>query len=766
MESDSVGKANPIQIGRTFSRYHILRKIGEGGMGEVFLAHDTTLDRNVALKFLPEESQDDVLAKGRFLSEAKAAAAIDHPYICKVYEAGECDGIAFISMEYVEGRTLVNGIEKSQSQPLAEILRVACEIAEALTKAHERGVIHRDLKPQNIIVTEEGHIKVMDFGLAKRVQPQGSGSLPTVDREDTLQGLVVGTVGYMSPEQVRGIRLDTRSDLFSLGVVLYEMLTGVHPFRRGTPIATLIAIGTEKPAPIDDLRPNCPDALQDIFDRLLEVERRLRYQSAGDVLSDLRGLLAGQPGTPAKHADRMAAVEPGSLAVLPFLNMSSTEENEYFSDGVTEELIAQVSRIRELRVISRTSAMRYKNSGKSIEAIARELGVAAVLEGSVRCEGSRVRIVAKLIDVQRDRPVWSEIYDRDLTDIFAVQIEVTEQIAAALSANLSATEAKRLREQGPGNRESYTTYLKGRYFSNKLVPEEIKRGISYFGRALNLDPTYGRAYAGLATSYATSGHLGFLPTHEAFPKAKAAAKMALDLDPTLAEAHAAIAFVAMLYEWDWAAAEQGFKKAVGLNPSNGETHVYYSWYFQAMNDLNSALAEAEEALVVDPLSVTANMNLGHMLTMSERYDAAIEQLHKTLEIDANAWYANYGIGMALIGKGRYQEVIELLGRDEAKLVGSGQLVLAWAYALGGRSQSAREMVESVTESSNRQGVSAALIALTYLMLGNEDASAEWLQRAYEERDSQFMNVKSWPWARPYQSNPKLVEVCRRIGLSD
>ena len=452
--------------------------------------------------------------------------------------------------------------------------------------------------------------------------------------------------------------------------------------------------------------------------------------------------------------------EHGSLAVLPFVNMSSVEENEYFSDGITEELIAQVSRIRGPKVISRTSVMCYKKSEKSLAAIARELSVATILEGSVRRAGSRVRIVAKLVDVGPDKAVWSETYDRDIKDIFAVQTDVTERIAAALETSLSATDKEKILEQGPENPETYTVYLKGRYYLNKLEPEGIKKGIQYFGRSLDLEPTYARAYAGLSTCYANAGHFGFLPIGEAFPKAKAAATQALELDSTLAEAHTSMAFVSLLYEWDWAAAEAGFRRAIELNPNDGEARVFYSWYLQAMNRLDGALGEAYEALRVDPLSIVAHTNLGHMLIISARYDEGIEQLRKTLDMAPDAAHPKYLIGAALVGKGQYEEAIQML-KDELLL--HGKPVLAWAYALSGRTAESEALIEEISQpTQSRQGSTS--IAMTYLLLGDEKQGAAWLEKAHADRDTQLMHVRSNPVLARFHSNAKLLEIYDRMGL--
>ena len=406
--------------------------------------------------------------------------------------------------------------------------------------------------------------------------------------------------------------------------------------------------------------------------------------------------------------------------------------------------------------------MCYKKSEKSLAAIARELSVATILEGSVRRAGSRVRIVAKLVDVGPDKAVWSETYDRDIKDIFAVQTDVTERIAAALETSLSATDKEKILEQGPENPETYTVYLKGRYYLNKLEPEGIKKGIQYFGRSLDLEPTYARAYAGLSTCYANAGHFGFLPIGEAFPKAKAAATQALELDSTLAEAHTSMAFVSLLYEWDWAAAEAGFQRAIELNPNDGGAHVFYSWYLQTVDRLDAALAEASEAIRVDPLSIVANTNLGYILIISEHYDEGIEQMRKTLDMDPNLAHSSYLVGSALIGKGQYEEAIRVM---KDKVIAHAKPVLAWAYVFAGQTAEAEKVIEEVIDPSQPPPrASTALIAMTYLLLGNEKQGAEWLEKAYAERDTQLMYVRTNPILARCRSNPALLDIYERMGL--
>lgn len=598
-------------------------------MGELYLADDRVLGRRVALKFLTAAQQSEPTARERFVAEARAAAAIDHPYICKVYEAGEVDNIAFIAMEYIEGVSLADRLGTG-ALPAAEAIHIATEIAEALAKAHDCGVLHRDLKPSNVMLTTDHHVKVVDFGLAKR--------LVAAENELTAQtaaGIVVGTVAYMSPEQLRGQVLDARSDLFSLGVVLYQMLTGKHPFQRNLAVEVASAILTETPPPLTETNPECPEALQALVARLLSKNPEGRCTAARDVVQGLRApsRTLASAATAAVAAVTTKPRFVASVAVLPLVNRSHSEEDEYFSDGLTEEIIIRLSKIGGLRVISFRTVMRFKNSDKDIAEIGRELGVEVVLEGTVARIGQRVKVRAGLAEAATLTQLWGESYDAEAEGVFAIQTSIADDSARALIARFPALVPRPSSHRGVAlDMEAYNLYLKGWHSATRLTPPAFQQAWRYFQKALEIDPTYARTYAAMAMTYARAGTYGFLP--DAFPRAQAAAHKALELDPDLAEAHTAMGLVAMYFEWDWAMADRCFRRALELNPNYADAHMFYSICLTFVLDRpDEGLREARQAVELDPLSTLAGSNLAWVLVFVGRGEEALEQINRTLVVD-------------------------------------------------------------------------------------------------------------------------------------
>ncbi len=510
-----------------FSRYRVQRKLGRGGMGEVYLAEDPTLHRKVALKILPAALQEDSVRRQRFVREAQIAAGVDHPYVCKIYEAGEFDGVAFIAMEFIDGISLA---EQLRSGPLglSEALRVCLEVAEALARAHEAGIIHRDLKPTNVMLTRDAHVKVVDFGLAKHFELTEDQSATETMLSNP--GFISGTLAYMSPEQCRGCSLDQRSDIFSLGIIFYEMLAGTHPFRRHSPLETAIAIMHDEP-PAIVTGAQCPIGVQQVVQKMLAKSVEFRYQTTSELILALRAVSA----RPHEALPDIRPLGP-SIAVLPFANHSGDQENDYLSDGMTEEIIVRLAKISSLRVIAFRSVLHFKNSDKTLAQIGQELGVGTVLEGSIRFFQGRIRILIALVDVSNLSQLWAETYDLQAEDIFGVQREVSEQIASALRARFPAglSDSSLASVRLPENLEAYHLYLKGRHAMGQISPEGFRTAIQLFRRALDLDATYARSYAGLGLCYATSGHLSLMPPKEAFTLAKAAATKALEFQQTLA----------------------------------------------------------------------------------------------------------------------------------------------------------------------------------------------------------------------------------------
>ena len=746
-------------VGQRVGPYEVLSVLGQGGMGKVYLALDTILDRKVALKFLSSGFRKDPSACRRFLREAQSAAAIDHPYVCKIYAVLEEQGKPCIAMEFLKGETLKERLARWKTNPLPwdEVRRIGLEILEALAATHQDGYVHRDLKPSNVMLTLQGHIKILDFGLARRVV-HGVGAEP--ETRLTLPGTFLGTPAYMSPEQARAEAIQQHTDLFSLGVILYEMLTGTNPFIRQSPMATALAIVSEPEPPLSRVNPGCPLALQQIVHKLLAKSVSERYQSAVEALDDLR-----------RMEGISSVVIPGprqilySIVVLPFANQSDDPEQEEFSDGITEEVIAQLSKIAELRVIARTSSMRYKGSPKPIAEIARELGVQAVLEGTVRSGGNRIRITCGLIDVLTEKHIWAEVYERESRDLFNIQSDLAQEIAAALQLTLSPAQKQDLRQKGPEMMEAYWLYLKGRYFLSKLAPEEVQKGIRFFQQSLDLEPTFARAYAGISACHAYLGHIGYLSLKKTFPKARAAAQKALELDDRLAEAHRSMALVELLADWNWRGAEKSFRKALLLNPNFVEGYIDYSWLLTARLRFEEALSKARQAAELDPLSPFPATNLGWVLANAGRPDEALEQFHNALEIAPEFQYAKACRALAYIGKKMYGEAVQVL--EEAAW---NRSQLAMAYAVAGRAQESEIVLEAILQSNNAEHHPFTDIGITYLLLGNLKKGFECLERACQERDpgilylNLILNILPVPEAA--RADPRLAGFLSRLGLQE
>jgi serine/threonine protein kinase/tetratricopeptide (TPR) repeat protein len=763
-------------IGRQLGHYRVLEELGHGGMGVVYAAEDSRLDRRVALKVLRPEVADSPDRRARFQREAKAAAALNHPAIVHLYSVDEAEGLLFITMELVRGRSLRELLNAASPLPVSRMVSFASQMAEGMACAHAAGILHRDLKPGNVMITETDRVKILDFGLAKLFTPAGSWDpeAATMTREESGSGTTLGTAGYMSPEQALGKPLDPRSDLFALGVVLFEMATGRMPFAGDTPAAVFDELLNRRPPVPQTLNPALPAFLGAVIDRLLEKDPERRHQSADELLQDLRRVDSAGARAAASVRTPADARMPSSIVVLPFLDMSAEKDQEYFCHGVTEEIINTLARVPGLRVISRTSAFAFQGKDLDVTEIGRRLRVGTALEGSVRKAGDRVRVTAQLVNTGDGYQLWSRRFDRELSDVFAIQDEIAATIVDELSASAEAAAARTAsakamaRNRGSSDPEAHDAYLRGMYALNKWTEPSMRAAIEDFSEAIAHDPGFAPAYVALAEGHIWlySG-LGIRPAAEMVPPARQAVDKALELDPTLADAHRVRALVAMNHDWDRRGAEDGLARALTLGPGSASAHLWNAWRLALLErQHDQALEQLEEAERLDPLDLQLKTQIGYVHYFNHALDRAIDQFQKVLALDASFAFAHYALGDAFKQQGHYdrafiefEKSIELGGRSVNHMG-----VLGYTYGRSGNSDKARALLQELTGRVSEGYVSAMFIALVHLGLGDLDSVFQWLDRAFEERDGSLILITAAVEFDAVRQEPRFKSLLGRMGL--
>jgi len=787
-----------MQTGDRLGRYEIISLLGKGGMGEVYRARDAELDREVAIKVLPEEVASDVDRLERFKREAKAVAKLSHSSILEIFDFGRQGDITFAVTELLEGESLSETLGSAKGAVSPQKVRdIVAAVAEGLAVAHGKGVVHRDIKPANLFLCSDGRVKILDFGLASlRRSVSDEDTTASMDPALSVPGKIMGTVGYMSPEQVRGETADHRSDIFSLGCVLYEMLAGRRPFQRDTSVETMTAILREEPPSLSDSGIEAEVEMEELLTRCLDKNPDRRFQSASDLAfalrrssaSPLRGDAA--PPTARTSSRRLALAAIGlltvaalvvalvktiprlfseatgeplarSIAVLPLENLSGDPEQDYFADGMTEALITDLSRISALMVISRTSVMRFKGSNLSLPEIALELGVDAVVAGSVQKEADQVRITAQLIDAATDRHLWADTFQRELQGVLDLQSEVARSIAETIAVQLSAGEQKRLGSTREVDPETYEAYLRGMHHLKKGTREGFAKGMEYLHQAVDIDPADPLAHAGLATGYVTLGHSS--GDAEDFRRAKAAARRALEIDPSRAEAQAVLAEVAMYHDWDWDAAEVAFRQAIELSPNHAEAHAHYSWLHVLRGDWERAIAEAELAHELDPLATSFTWWLAGIYWLADRYDEAEQEALKAIELNPDSAGARAVLSLSYLTKNRLEEAVEQARIAAEKGPRGWSPILGYVLVKSGQLEEAGALLEELVSAPEGR-INRVRLVWFQAAFGDLDGAIATLEHCFEIRHGGMPWIGSWTDVGDLARDPRYLDLLNRMNL--
>ncbi len=800
-----------LKTGEKFGNYEIISSIGSGGMGEVFQARDIRLKRDVAIKVLPQKLVKNNSAVERFMREAYSASALNHPNILTIFDIGKIEDINFIATEYVDGNTLRTHI-KNKTLNLIQTLEIALQVSSALISAHEANIVHRDIKPENIMVRNDGYVKVLDFGLAKLTEQDAvrhDEELKDIFiKAKTNPGMILGTANYMSPEQARGLEVDTRSDIFSLGIVLYEMIAGHLPFEGETVSDVIASILQREPKAVSTQGRNIPFELDSCLERALCKNCKERYQTIKEFREDLKKIkqkvefqtelkrakdsgelpsITEVESINENHSEQKTIIFPKeddqennlntnsdsqeiieSLAVLPLINMSDDVNTEYLSDGITESIINCLSTVPNLRVIPRSTVFRYKGCEDDPQKIGEELGVCAILAGKILQIGDSLVVNVELIHIRQESQIWGEHYRHKMEDIFELQEKIANGISNTLKLKFTGEHAGKLVQNYTENTQAYHYYLKGRYFvTTKRTEEWIKRGIELFQRAIELDPNYALAYSGMAEAYGflASSTGGWLP-REAYPKARAAAEKALQIDDTLGEAYCSLGFTSLLYEYDFEAAIKYFEKSIELTPTYANSHDGLGFCYKAFGQHDKAIEICKKVLELNPLSPFSHISLGYAYYFARRYDEAIRECEKALELEANTTFAYRNLGLVYLQKGDYEKAIEML--EKAVDLSGGTIAyetyLGFAYGISGMKEKALKILEDLQEISKKQYVSSYNFAMIHLGLGETNKTFEFLEKAYDERSGFMLFLNVEPMVDSLRSDSRFQDLIEKIGI--